>query len=362
MLRIVKIAVLTFATYAQDLLIAYLAKVDPAAAEWFSENWSGARGRYCLCHAGYGGSNSNMGVEVDWRDMKKLCPPSSTLSTFLAHMLSFIRNLGEEHAQFLEDQGTPGAFISTPVATKSMWDMVQDFHPKTLACCFIVVGKGSDLGKAYDDINLDIIGCGSDDLALHLKIEAWHEQITAADKTPAFRIGLIRTILMPRQPILKRLDPNNTRSVHDVREDLRIFACKYMSVVMNNKKKASHTIDGVMEIYEMFHLLSRAAKWSPVPMNCTCCCCNKNCLCGHLLLFGSIFDKTLKVPPEYITSVPSERKKTRMLKGTAGPKRARIRLAIAEERAQAAEKAARLVSQHTLHPPARSTEDDAVCH
>ena len=98
------------------------------------------------------------GVEVDWRDMKKLCPPSSTLSTFLAHMLSFIRNLGEEHAQFLEDQGTPGAFISTPVATKSMWDMVQDFHPKTLACCFIVVGKGSDLGKAYDDLNLDIIG------------------------------------------------------------------------------------------------------------------------------------------------------------------------------------------------------------
>jgi hypothetical protein len=34
------------------------------------------------CHAGYAGSN-NMGVEVDWRDMKALVPQSASLALFL---------------------------------------------------------------------------------------------------------------------------------------------------------------------------------------------------------------------------------------------------------------------------------------
>jgi hypothetical protein len=35
-----------------------------------------------LCHAMHGGTNNNMGVEVDWRVIKELCPPSATLATF----------------------------------------------------------------------------------------------------------------------------------------------------------------------------------------------------------------------------------------------------------------------------------------
>ena len=74
----------TFANHAQALLVTCIRDVlkQPRAAEWFETWWTGDRGRYCLAHAGYGGSNSNMGVEVDWRDVKKLLPPSSTLSAF----------------------------------------------------------------------------------------------------------------------------------------------------------------------------------------------------------------------------------------------------------------------------------------
>jgi hypothetical protein len=45
LLRIVGIGVLSFAGLAQQLLVAFLRTVDPEAAEWFSDNWCGERGR-----------------------------------------------------------------------------------------------------------------------------------------------------------------------------------------------------------------------------------------------------------------------------------------------------------------------------
>ena len=67
-----------FADHAQALLVAYIRDIlkQPRAAEWFETWLTGERGRYCL----YGGSNNNMGVEVDWRDVKKLLPASATLA------------------------------------------------------------------------------------------------------------------------------------------------------------------------------------------------------------------------------------------------------------------------------------------
>jgi hypothetical protein len=44
---------------------------QPRAAEWFRKWWTGPRGRRTLAHAGHAGSNNNMRVEVDWRDMKQ---------------------------------------------------------------------------------------------------------------------------------------------------------------------------------------------------------------------------------------------------------------------------------------------------
>ncbi len=71
-LKMRDVAVLKFADYVQRLLVDYIRDVllQPEAADRFSTWWTGARCRYCLAHAGYGGSNNNMGLEVDWRDVK----------------------------------------------------------------------------------------------------------------------------------------------------------------------------------------------------------------------------------------------------------------------------------------------------
>lgn len=70
-IRLVKIAFEPLAEYAQELLVQHLrTRFGNRPADWYEEYWTGARGRYCLAHCMHGGTNNNMGVEVDWRDIK----------------------------------------------------------------------------------------------------------------------------------------------------------------------------------------------------------------------------------------------------------------------------------------------------
>jgi hypothetical protein len=107
LLKVVAIAVLSFASLAQKLPVDFLRAKDNRSGNWYEEFLTGDKGRYCLCHAGHGGSSNNMGVEVDWRYVKKQCPPSATLGTFLGTLFQFIKQLGLEHCEHLEQQGTP---------------------------------------------------------------------------------------------------------------------------------------------------------------------------------------------------------------------------------------------------------------
>ena len=73
------------------------------------------RGRYCLAHAFYGGSNNNMGVEVDWMDVKELVLSAATISAFTGALVKFVADIGTEHQDFLKQ--TDGLFSSTGVMT-----------------------------------------------------------------------------------------------------------------------------------------------------------------------------------------------------------------------------------------------------
>ena len=121
LLRVVKIGVLSFAPVVQEQLVKRLAELDPKASAWYRDFWTGVRGRYCSCHAGYCGSNNNVGVEVEWRDVKKICPPRANLGTFVGSLMHFIKQLGEEHKEFLIEQGNPNGFPIVPKFTKELW-------------------------------------------------------------------------------------------------------------------------------------------------------------------------------------------------------------------------------------------------
>ncbi len=102
-LQVVDVNVLSFANHVQALLVVFIRDVleQPRAAEWLREWWTGPRGLWTLEHAGHAGSNNNMGVEVDWKDMKQLVSALATLATFTGALMKNIRDLRIEHADFL---------------------------------------------------------------------------------------------------------------------------------------------------------------------------------------------------------------------------------------------------------------------
>ncbi len=104
--------------------------MTPEAADWFRTWWTGARGLYCLEYAGYAGSNNDMGVEVEWRDVKGLVPYSATVGAFTCALVKFVSDIGTEHQDFLKP--TNGLFPSTGVMNKRIYNQLQEFDRDTL--------------------------------------------------------------------------------------------------------------------------------------------------------------------------------------------------------------------------------------
>ena len=123
------VVVLPFADDAQQLLVTYtreeLEKL--CAANWYDGHWTGPHGRYSLAHARYAGSNNNMGIKVDWRDMKGGCPPSATISTFPGSLVALIDRLRHEHCNFLSKH-VANLFSSRQCLTKRIFDKLQPVH------------------------------------------------------------------------------------------------------------------------------------------------------------------------------------------------------------------------------------------
>jgi hypothetical protein len=146
------VAVLTFADLVQRLLVDYIRDVllKPEAADWFSTWWTGARGRYCLAHAGYGGCNNSMGVEVDWRDVKGLVPSLATISAFIRALVKFVADIGTEHQDFLRP--TDGLSPSTSVTTKRIYDQLQEFDRDTLLYSVVILVGHKNSERKWGEI------------------------------------------------------------------------------------------------------------------------------------------------------------------------------------------------------------------
>jgi hypothetical protein len=123
------------------------------------------------------------------------------------------------------------AFIREPMATKDMWDVVQSAHSKTLRCSFVLTtsSKRANVAIELRDMMEEIIEWGPLTLAraLHLKIAAWHEDIRRLGQFQRLALGDLKTILVPRQALLKRLDPTGELSVPTVHTQLQPLVRQY---------------------------------------------------------------------------------------------------------------------------------------
>ena len=260
MLRIVDISFLGFATRMQDLLIDHLTEISESTGKWYRDNWTGQRGRYCLCHATHGGSNNNMGVEVGWREVKRICAPTSNLGTFLGAFFHFVEELGKEHKTHLINCNTPNAFIRTPVISKAIFDLMQDVHPKTLICTLLLTATGREPEKKFFDRMQEIMALCEDKTPLHLKIRAWHTNNKRLGVSPGPpSIENCKELLMPRQHLLKTIDPDGTKSVGEVIARVDPLARQYEQYVINDDYEQVLDLNDSLTVYESFHHLQYVA-------------------------------------------------------------------------------------------------------
>ena len=89
-----------------------------------------------------------------------------------------------------------------------------------------------------------------------------------------------------------------------------------------------------LDVYESFHMIQLHDDWDEegFPWGCVCLQCQKWTVCEHSALLASLFRDDVEVPHNLVAETPALRKKCNKLRGTAGPRRARILKAIAKEK------------------------------
>jgi hypothetical protein len=174
----------------------------------------------------------------------------------------------------------------------------------------------------------EMMQCWPLTLALHLKIAAWYDDLRRLGQAQRLNLCELKTILVPRQGLLKRLDPTVELtcelSVPTVHTQLEPLLCQYERLVIQDRVDDITHLRDALKIYNYFHQLNHATEWGEIALSCTCCVCFGNCACTHTLLFVLLFKLEVCVPDSWITATPSLQKKCKSLKGTARPRRLRL--------------------------------------
>ena len=279
-----------------------------------------------------------MGMEVNWRDMKRISPESHTIGNFIASLMHFISELGKEHQAVLFKHGTPNGFIEEPVLSKHIWDRFQSMHVHTLSCCVMLPPtKRAQMALFYNCVG-EIADSGESNTPLHLKIRRWHDSKEEGDLAyDDLDIIRLKSVLVPRQHVLKAIDPDGSKSAEQLRDEILLLAKDYQNIVIRRAIPDTMEVAEVLRIYADFYLVSPAPGWGEIPLSCSCPDSHKNCACEHTVLLASVYDADIFVPDALVADSPSKRKRTRLGRGVAGSRRNRL-LAAREEKTHAESK------------------------
>ncbi len=121
-------------------------------------------------------------------------------------------------------------------------------HFWTAGCIFVIAGKGRYLDVQLAERINEIYKMCDILTPVHLRIEAWHRANPEPGKLTMDRF---KTIIIPRQHVLKTLDPDKTKSLDAIRTLLEPMKDDYMAL-LNNEHDAGLNIEQVLDIYELF--------------------------------------------------------------------------------------------------------------
>ena len=177
---------------------------------------------------------------------------------------------------------------------------------------------------------------------------------------------LLKSVLIPRQHVLKAIDPEGCKTAEQMRDEIEPMARDFQKTVIRRALPYGMGIAEALRIYSDFHMVTPAPGWGDIPFACSCIDSHKNCVCEHAVLIASVYDSDIFVPDALIADSPSKRKKTRQGRGVAGSRRIRLRAAqedkvVAESKIQylSMQGAAGSSKQHSV-PTADSVFEDGL--
>jgi hypothetical protein len=121
---------------------------------------------------------------------------------------------------------------------------------------------------------------------LHLKIKAWHKNQKRSGEPPSStKVFDFKSVILPRQHLLKKLDPAGEKTVEEVNGALLSLVHEYLAMVVHDEATPDLGVEHALDVYES-HLLDRATTWGKVPVQCTCVHSCRDCICEHGTLFA----------------------------------------------------------------------------
>jgi hypothetical protein len=198
------------------------------------------------------------GLKVDWRDVKGLVQPSSTICTFTGALMQFISDLSKENFDFLKP--TDGLFPSKFMLTKHIYDRMQAVHPKTLLCTLPMSTVGDRSLERFKHMVDFVNRSGVDGAAVHLKIKVYHANVVRGDreKSKLNQSDLVELLMLPavvpEAPRSRRFRRHKT--FREVKEEVARRAHQYYDLVVAPTAEGQYKLEDALDLYESFYYLS----------------------------------------------------------------------------------------------------------
>ena len=205
-----------------NVLCQHLREVNELAAEkWFRDNWCGERGRYMLAHCAVAVTPNQNGIESSWRWLKAATSDKTLvcIAFFLSALFHYMAEKSKElMSQLLRENISLHAYNSCPRIDRHAWESLQNMHPYTLAMTFVMECSGRVI-TAWNSVVDEVYGNDYPWSGKHF-VQALMAQASTLTGTRIRRLsqGDARCVLIPAQKWFKRFDPDNDKSLRELKD------------------------------------------------------------------------------------------------------------------------------------------------
>jgi hypothetical protein len=139
-------------------------------------------------------------------------------------------------------------------------------HQGPMQCLFcigsFIIDGTLNANRNFLYVVVEVEECGNKDTPLHLKLVIYHENRLREGYDMLIDWSDCKTVLMPSQHLLKKLDPSGSLNVTQLLEKLRPLVSAFERLVLKDVALPELDISRAIEIYCNFNLISLMSEWT----------------------------------------------------------------------------------------------------